>query len=111
TSTGGTMSHDLSSHLKATSRSVEVLERDGKPARSVILARTYNTTADDLWDAVTNAERLPRWFAPVSGELELGGRFQIEGNASGTITECTPPNSFAATWEFGGAVSWIEVKV
>ena len=105
------MIHDLSTHLKAATRSVEVLERDGKPARSVILARTYDTSPDDLWDAVTNIERLPRWFAPVSGNLEPGGRFQIEGNASGTITECTPPLSFAATWEFGGAVSWIEVRV
>lgn len=105
------MIRDLSSHLKATTRSVEAIERDGKPARSVILARTYNTTPDDLWDAVTNAERLPRWFAPVSGNLELGGQFQIEGNASGTITECAPPHSFNATWEFGGAVSWIEVRI
>ena len=50
-------------------------------------------------------------FLPVSGDLELGGRYQLEGNAGGTITECEPPHRFAATWEFGDAVTWIEVRV
>ena len=31
----------------------------------------------DLWEALTSAERIPRWFAPVSGDLRLGGRFQV----------------------------------
>src|SRR5262249_54756702 len=30
---------------------------------------------------------------------------------SGTIERCDPPNSFAATWEFGGQSSWIEVSL
>ncbi len=87
------------------------LERDGKPARRVTLERTYDTSAEDLWEAVTSAERLPRWFLPVSGDVELGGRYQFEGNAGGTITECEPPRYVAATWEFGGQVSWVEVAV
>src|SRR5690606_4485558 len=45
-----------------------------------------------------------------SGELQLGGRYQVEGNAGGTITECVPLKRFAATWEFGGGLSWIEVR-
>jgi len=80
-------------------------------ARGVTLERVYDTTADDLWDAVTNGERLPRWFAPVSGELKLGGRYQIEGNASGTITACDAPVALDLTWEFGGGVSWVEVRI
>lgn len=52
-----------------------------------------------------------RWFSPVTGELRLGGRFQIEGNAAGTITACEPPRHLAATWEFGGGVSWIDVTL
>lgn len=48
---------------------------------------------------------------PVSGDLVLGGRFHVEGNASGTIERCDPPKSFGATWEFGGKVSWIEVRL
>lgn len=102
---------DLDANLGAVTRTVSELEREGRPAREVTLERTYATTADDLWDAVTNPERLPRWFLPISGELEPGGRYQLEGNAGGTITECEPPRFVAATWEFGGAVSWIEVRI
>lgn len=105
------MTLDFGAHLGAITRSVANLERDGKPARGVTLERAYDTTSDDLWDAVTNPERLPRWFLPVSGELELGGRYQLEGNASGTITDCDPPRWFSLTWEFGGQMSWVEVSV
>jgi uncharacterized protein YndB with AHSA1/START domain len=102
---------DLGPHLGAVTRTVSALEREGKPARNVTLERSYDTTTEDLWDAVTNPERLPRWFLPISGDLKLGGRYQLEGNAGGTITECVPPVFFAATWEFGGGMSWVEVRI
>ena len=92
-------------------REVGVEEREGRQARVTIAARAYDTTVEDLWDAVTNATRIPRWFLPVSGELRLGGRYALEGNASGTVTACDAPRSFAATWEFMGGVSWIEVEL
>ena len=47
----------------------------------------------------------------MSGELRLHGRYQFEGNAGGVVERCDPPKSFAATWEFGGQVSWIEVRL
>lgn len=75
------------------------------------IGQTYATSVEDLWDAVTNAERLPRWFAPVSGDLVLGGRYQVEGNAGGTIQTCEPPTGFSATWEFNGVTSWIAVTI
>jgi uncharacterized protein YndB with AHSA1/START domain len=102
---------DVASMLGAVDRSVRSFEKDGRPAAAVVLTRTYDTSADDLWDAVTNAERLPRWFAPVDGDLKLGGKYQVKGNAGGTITTCDPPKRFTATWEFGGGVSWIDVGV
>ncbi len=102
---------DFDAHLRAMRRSVTILERDGKPARGVTLERDYDTTVDDLWDAVTNPERLPRWFLPISGDLEPGGRYQLEGNAAGSITECEPPRAFSVTWEFGGEMSWVEVRI
>jgi uncharacterized protein YndB with AHSA1/START domain len=105
------MEIDLASVLGAVTRSVRNFEKDGKPAAAVTLTRLYDTDAEDLWDALTNAKRIPRWFLPVEGELKLGGKYQLKGNAGGTITACTPPAHFAATWEFGGGVSWIDVKV
>ena len=101
----------VESHLAAVERTVSSLERDRQPARAVTLARSYATTIEDLWDAVTNADRIARWFLPVSGNLELGGRFQLEGNAGGTITHCEPPSLLAVTWEFGGGVSWVEARL
>ncbi|MFF3514771.1 SRPBCC family protein [Streptomyces sp. NPDC002573] len=80
-------------------------------ARVVTISRTYDAPLEDLWDACTNPERIPRWFLPVSGELRLGGRFELQGNASGTIERCDPPRGFFATWEFGGEVSWIELRL
>ena len=104
------MNFDFEGHLGAMERSVSSQERDGRPARAVTLSRSYPTTVEDLWDAVTNGERIPRWFLPVSGELEPGGRYQLEGNAGGVITACEPLSRFAVTWEFGGDVSWVEVQ-
>jgi uncharacterized protein YndB with AHSA1/START domain len=97
--------------LGLVTRSVRNFERDGKPASAVALTRLYGTSVDDLWEAVTSKQRIPRWFLPVEGDLELGGRYQLKGNAGGTITACSPPGHFAATWEFGGGMSWIDVKV
>ena len=90
------MGFDFESHLGAVERSVSLLERDGLPAGAVTLSRSYATTVEDLWDAVTNGERIPRWFLPISGELELGGRYQLEGNAGGVITACERPSTFRA---------------
>ena len=105
------MDFDVEGHLGALERSVSSLERDGKPARAVTLSRGFATTAEDLWHAVTNRERIPRWFLPIGGELELGGRYQLEGNAGGVVTACERPLHFAVTWEFGGDVSWVEVRL
>ena len=56
----------------------------------MIISQVYAAAVGDVWDACTNPERIPRWFVPVSGDLRLGGRYQIEGNASGTIERCDP---------------------
>lgn len=105
------MQIEAATALGLVARAVRNFEKDGKPASTVTLTRRYDTTVDDLWDAVTSGERIPRWFLPIHGELRVGGRYQLEGNAGGTITACTPPHHFAATWEFGGGVSWIDVTV
>jgi uncharacterized protein YndB with AHSA1/START domain len=103
------MTDDIAGFIGAVTREVRNIEHEGKPAAAVVASRSYDTDIDDLWDAITNPERLPRWFAPVSGELKLGGRYQVQGNAGGTITRCEPPREFSLTWEFGGGVSWVNV--
>lgn len=101
------MKDDIAALIGAVTRAV----RDGPKARIVVASRTYDTDIEDLWDAMTNAERLPRWFAPVTGDFKLGGEYAVQGNASGTITRCEPPRHLSLTWEFGGGVSWVEVDL
>lgn len=105
------MAFDIAAHLGAMTREVRNLEKDGQPAKAVIASRVYDTTPADLWDALTKPERLKRWFAPVTGELTLGGRYQVEGNAGGTILECEPERRVALTWEFGGGTSWVNLTL
>lgn len=105
------MSFDLPAHLAGMSRAVTFGERDGQRTTTAVLSRVFATDADDLWDAVTSPERLARWFLPISGDLRLGGRYQLEGNAGGTIGACDPPRRIEATWEYGGGVSWVVVQL
>ena len=100
------MKIDVASQIGAVTRKVGTRQHNDRPARLAVASRTYNTTAEDVWDALTNAERIPRWFLPVSGDLRLGGRYQLEGNAGGEITRCEPPRYLALTWEYGGEISW-----
>lgn len=92
-------------------RRVENREYEGKPALVVVATRTYDTTVDDLWDAIVTPERLARWFLPVEGDLKLGGRYQLKGNAGGTITRCDRPEALDVTWEFMGGTSWVTVRL
>lgn len=96
---------------RLATREVRTGSRDGEATRIAVTRRTYPTDRADLWDAVTNPERLPRWFLPVSGDLSEGGRYQLEGNAGGTVEECDEPETFRVTWEFGDMLSWLAVTL
>jgi uncharacterized protein YndB with AHSA1/START domain len=92
-------------------RRFENRDREGERARVMVATRTYETPREDLWDALTNPERIPRWFLPIEGSLRLGGRYQLRGNAGGTITRCEAPSALDVTWEFGGRMSWVTVRL
>jgi uncharacterized protein YndB with AHSA1/START domain len=102
---------DVTHQISAVERRVGSRTLPAGEARMSTISQTYDAPVEDVWDACTSAERIPRWFLPVSGDLRLHGRYQLEGNADGTIERCDPPKSFAATWEYGGEVSWIEVRL
>lgn len=106
---------DVLGQLGAVSRAVRTEEIDGEPAAVQTLEQTYPSPIADVWDAVTSPERIARWFMPVSGELQLGGTYQLEGNAGGTVLECSPPAgdsaSYRVTWEFGGGVTWLTIRL
>ena len=101
---------DFEAHLNAVERSLSAPQRDEQDTRSVRLTRTFATSLEYLWDAVTNAERIPRWFVLISGDLKLDGRYQFEANTGGQITQCEPPSYLSVTWKFGDDVSWVDVR-
>lgn len=101
-----TASHQIS----AVQRKLGTRVLEAGEARVLTISQTYDTDIEDLWDACTTIERIPRWLMPISGDLRLGGKYQLTGNAGGVVESCDKPNAFGATWEFGGEVSWIDVR-
>ena len=92
---------DIAREIQAIHRGVGESTTPGGGAHVVRFERTYDAAVDDVWDAVTNPERITRWFLPISGDLRLGGSYQFEGNAGGTILACERPNRLQVTWVFG----------
>lgn len=105
------MDVDVDRQINAVSRELGDRAHETGELLEMRISQVYDTTPEDLWEAVTDAGRIGRWFLPVSGELKAGGRYALEGNASGTVETCDPPRAYTATWEFGGGISWIEVTV
>jgi uncharacterized protein YndB with AHSA1/START domain len=105
------MTIDVAHIVGAVAREVTSCMYEGKPARVIVATRHYNTSIEDLWDALTNPERIPRWFLPISGDLRLGGKYQFQGNAGGEIARCEPPHHLAVTWVMHGGVSWVNVQL
>ncbi|HKE74975.1 MAG TPA: SRPBCC family protein [Acidimicrobiales bacterium] len=92
---------DLIDELATVRRSVGDATLPGGDAKVVALERTYPAEPEDVWDAITTPERVARWFLPVTGDLRLGGTYQLEGNAGGEIRACEPPRRLLLTWIFG----------
>ncbi|HEY1489254.1 MAG TPA: SRPBCC family protein [Micromonosporaceae bacterium] len=62
----------------------------------------FDTTVEDLWSALTDPDRLRRWYGEVSGDLRPGGRFRLyipsaDIDATGRIDACEPPHRLAVT--------------
>ncbi len=100
---------DIASEIDAIGR--EVSRRQGPDGEevAVLIRRSYDAPNLEVWDALTDPERIKRWFYPVSGDLQLGGTFQLEGNAGGEIKRCEPPRLLKVT--FGGPTSLVELRL
>lgn len=92
-------------------RTVRTTTRDGQEAKVVEASRAYPSPIEDVWDALTSLERIPRWFAPVTADPRVGGRYQVEGNASGEVVACEAPRALSLTWEMQGGVSWVDLTL
>jgi len=100
---------DIAEQLKAIQRNVSRGPIEGGEGVTVLLTREYEAAVADVWDAMTDPERIRRWFYPVQGDLRAGGKFQLEGNAGGDILRCEPPRLLRLT--FGGPASQVELRL
>ncbi len=99
---------DIANHLKAIHREVAIVPAEGGGEEvAVVLRRTYAAPVADVWDALTDPDRVKRWFYPLTGDLRAGGTFQLEGNAGGEIRRCEPPRRLTVT--FGGPTSVVDL--
>ena len=92
---------DVIREIEAVRREVGQDRIPAGDGRSVRLERDYDAPIEEVWDAVTNPDRIGRWFLPISGDYRIGGRYQLEGNAGGQILECDRPNHLKVTWVYG----------
>jgi uncharacterized protein YndB with AHSA1/START domain len=62
----------------------------------------YDTDIDDLWSAITDPDRLARWFGQVEGDLRPGGEFRLyvesdDIESTGRVEACEPPRRLVVT--------------
>jgi uncharacterized protein YndB with AHSA1/START domain len=100
---------DIQSQIGAIDREVSRREGEAGEEVAVLISRTYDSAITDVWDALTDPDRVKRWFMPLSGDLRPGGNFQLEGNAGGDILDCEPPHRLRVT--FGGPTSLVELRL
>ena len=92
---------DVLEELAAAHRTMGKGSVPAGEAYTVELRRRYDAQIGDVWDAITNPERLCRWLKPVVGDLRLGGTFELDGGEHGEILQCEPPRLLKVSWLFG----------
>jgi uncharacterized protein YndB with AHSA1/START domain len=106
---------DIAREIDAVGRETAGASLAGQAGHVVRLWRVFDAPIDDVWDALTNPERIGRWFLPISGDYRIGGHYQFDGNAGGEILACERPNRLRATWVYGppsdAPASEIEVRL
>jgi len=98
---------DIANQIGATSRQVAQQHTERGETVVVTLERRYAAEVADVWQAITDPDRVRRWFLPLTGDLREGGAFQLENHAGGDIMTCEPPRHLVVT--FGGESSIVDV--
>ena len=102
---------DVVQQINAVRRRVGTRALEAGEARTVIISQIYDAAVEDVWDACTSAERIPRWFLPVSGDLSSAAATSSRATRAARSSAVTRRTASSLTWEFGGQVSWVEVRL
>src|SRR5882757_3782417 len=81
------------------------LTRQGERA-TLEYRRSYPSDVQEVWDAITDFDRLARWFERAEGDRAVGGTVHIymepELTVDLVIDSCDAPNGFTAQWHHPG---------
>jgi uncharacterized protein YndB with AHSA1/START domain len=77
------MKFDVVRQIGAVFREVGSREHEGQTARVVAATRSYDTTVEHVWDALTSAERLPGGFSPCRAICVLVAAISSRGTPAG----------------------------
>lgn len=92
---------DVLDELAAARRTMGTGTLPAGDAYTIELSRRYDAHIDDVWDAITDPARLHRWLSTVTGDLRLGGKFELASGERGEILLCEPPRSLTVSWLYG----------
>lgn len=102
------MTPTATAQLTAVTRTVA----PAKNGNTVSLSQTFQVVPEQLWEALTTAERLARWFGTARGDVVPGGRYELpEMETSGRLVEIDPPRRLLLTWEFRKSSSDLELLI
>src|SRR5215472_4149928 len=96
-----TKEHQMTSNARPGTRILGSL-RSADGHGVVRIEDRYDTGIDDLWSALTDPDRLARWYGRVEGDLRPGGQFRLhvesaDIDAIGRVEECEPPRRLVVT--------------
>jgi uncharacterized protein YndB with AHSA1/START domain len=88
------------------------------PTVAIIFTREYAATPDEIWAALTEPERLSRWFARPIGTLGAGHDVRLQfGDGADEYADlhlrrCEPPHRVEGEWAFpGGPTTTLRLTV
>lgn len=79
--------------------------------KPLTLERTYDASAEKVWEAITNPEQMKVWYFNLPGfRAELGYQFQFKGGPSPEkqylhlceVTEVVPGKKLSYSWRYDG---------
>jgi uncharacterized protein YndB with AHSA1/START domain len=104
-------SHRTSADPAATHHELRRRTIPAGEARCAVFRRTYDATVEEVWDACTDPERLGRWYAPVEGDLRLGGSFTQGDFGPGRVVRCEAPRLLTVALGGDPAPDQIELRL
>ncbi|MEU1629697.1 SRPBCC domain-containing protein [Streptomyces sp. NPDC020096] len=102
---------DIDGWVASTTREIGTRSITSGTGHSVRIRRGFPAPLDEVWDACTTRERVSLWFLPVTGDLRIGGKYQLETYAEGEILRCTAPDLLSVTMDFQGLPGEAELRL